>query len=109
MSKNKEMNPSHFESMGSPDITESKPDIDYRKEIKGWTFFDPHIHMVSRTTDDYQALADAGVVGIIEPAFWVGQPRTGLATFRDYYNSLKIGRASCRERGRVSVQAGSFT
>src|SRR5690625_3416626 len=88
MSKNKEMNPSHFESMGSPDITESKPDIDYRKEIKGWTFFDPHIHMVSRTTDDYQALADAGVVGIIEPAFWVGQPRTGLATFRDYYNSL---------------------
>ena len=25
-------------------------------------FFDPHVHMTSRTTDDYQALADAGVV-----------------------------------------------
>src|SRR5690606_10216545 len=56
--------------------------------IEGWHFFDPHIHMTSRTTDDYQALAEAGVVGIIEPAFWLGQPRTGLATFRDYYNSL---------------------
>ncbi len=51
-------------------------------------FFDPHIHMVSRTTDDYQAMADAGIVAIIEPAFWVGQPRTGLSTFKDYYSSL---------------------
>src|SRR3546814_19109444 len=44
--------------------------------------------MVSRTTDDYQAMADAGIVGLIEPAFWVGQPRTGIDTFRDYYSSL---------------------
>ena len=56
--------------------------------IKGMRFFDPHIHMVSRTTDDYQAMADAGIVAIIEPAFWLGQPRTGLDTFRDYYSSL---------------------
>ena len=56
--------------------------------IKGMHFFDPHIHMVSRTTDDYQAMADAGVVAVIEPAFWLGQPRTGVATFRDYYSSL---------------------
>lgn len=56
--------------------------------VKGFRFFDPHIHMVSRTTDDYQAMADAGIVGIIEPAFWVGQPRTGIDTFRDYYSSL---------------------
>jgi predicted metal-dependent TIM-barrel fold hydrolase len=56
--------------------------------IKGMKFFDPHIHMVSRTTDDYQAMADAGVVAVIEPAFWVGQPRTGLDSFRDYYSSL---------------------
>ena len=56
--------------------------------IKGMCFFDPHIHMTSRTTDDYQAMADAGIVAIIEPAFWLGQPRTGLASFRDYYNSL---------------------
>jgi predicted metal-dependent TIM-barrel fold hydrolase len=56
--------------------------------VKGMHFFDPHIHMVSRTTDDYQAMADAGVVAVIEPAFWLGQPRTGLATFRDYYSTL---------------------
>jgi len=56
--------------------------------IKGMHFFDPHIHMVSRTTDDYQAMADSGVVAVIEPAFWLGQPRTGVATFRDYYSSL---------------------
>lgn len=88
MEKNKKMNPSHFEAMGSPESAENPITNDYKKEIEGWKFFDPHIHMVSRTTDDYQALADAGVVGIIEPAFWVGQPRTGLSTFRDYYNSL---------------------
>ncbi|WP_241789362.1 TatD family hydrolase [Sphingobacterium rhinopitheci] len=56
--------------------------------IKGLKFVDPHIHMVSRTTDDYQALFDAGVMLVIEPAFWVGQPRTGLSTFQDYYSSL---------------------
>lgn len=56
--------------------------------IKGMRFLDPHIHMVSRTTDDYQAMADAGIVAVIEPAFWVGQPRTGIDTFRDYYSSL---------------------
>lgn len=56
--------------------------------IKGMRFFDPHIHMVSRTTDDYQAMADAGIVAVIEPAFWLGQPRTGVDSFRDYYSSL---------------------
>lgn len=56
--------------------------------IKGMRFFDPHIHMTSRTTDDYQAMADAGIVALIEPAFWLGQARTGLDTFRDYYSSL---------------------
>jgi predicted metal-dependent TIM-barrel fold hydrolase len=61
------------------------PDLE---SIKGMRFFDPHIHMVSRTTDDYQAMADAGVVAVIEPAFWLGQPRTGVDTFKDYYSSL---------------------
>lgn len=60
----------------------------YFDAIKGMRFFDPHVHMTSRTTDDYQAMADAGVVGLIEPAFWLGQPRTGVDTFRDYYSSL---------------------
>lgn len=60
----------------------------YLDSIKGMRFFDPHIHMTSRTTDDYQAMADAGIVAIIEPAFWLGQPRTGVDTFKDYYSSL---------------------
>ena len=51
-------------------------------------YFDPHIHMLSRTTDDYQNMAAAGIVGIVEPAFWQGQPRTQLGTFIDYYDSL---------------------
>jgi uncharacterized protein len=50
--------------------------------------FDPHIHMTSRTTDDYQAMATAGITAIVEPAFWVGQPRTHVGTFEDYYLSL---------------------
>ena len=32
------------------------------------TYIDPHIHMVSRTTDDYQRMAQAGCVAITEPA-----------------------------------------
>jgi predicted metal-dependent TIM-barrel fold hydrolase len=44
--------------------------------------------MTSRTTDDYQAMARAGVVAIIEPAFWLGQPRTSAGTFQDYFSSL---------------------
>ena len=49
---------------------------------------DPHAHMTARTTDDYEAMAQAGIVAVIEPAFWLGQPRTGLASFKDYFASL---------------------
>lgn len=51
-------------------------------------FVDPHIHMSSRTTDDYMAMAKAGISVVIEPAFWLGQPRTSVGTFIDYYSSL---------------------
>lgn len=51
-------------------------------------FIDPHVHMVSRTTDDYEAMQKAGVVAVIEPAFWLGQPRTAAGSFKDYYSSL---------------------
>lgn len=50
--------------------------------------FDPHIHMTSRTTDDYQAMANAGIRAIVEPAFWLGQPRTHVGTFEDYFLAL---------------------
>jgi predicted metal-dependent TIM-barrel fold hydrolase len=70
------------------DLYPGNQDISYMDHIRGMQFFDPHVHMTSRTTDDYQAMADAGIVALIEPAFWLGQPRTGLDTFRDYYSSL---------------------
>ena len=33
-------------------------------------------------------MAAAGVVAVIEPAFWLGQPRTNIGSFIDYYSSL---------------------
>ena len=51
-------------------------------------FIDPHVHMSSRTTDDYEAMAKAGVVAVIEPSFWLGQPRTQIGSFQDYFSSL---------------------
>ncbi|WP_433701345.1 TatD family hydrolase [Nocardiopsis sp. CA-288880] len=50
--------------------------------------FDPHVHMTSRTTDDYEAMHAAGVRALVEPAFWLGQPRTGVSSFRDYFDGL---------------------
>jgi uncharacterized protein len=50
--------------------------------------FDPHIHMTSRTTDDYERMAAAGVRALVEPAFWLGQPRTSVDSFTDYFDSL---------------------
>ena len=50
--------------------------------------FDPHIHMTSRTTDDYAAMAAAGIHVVVEPAFWLGQPRTHVGSFEDYFLSL---------------------
>ncbi|RJK97013.1 TatD family hydrolase [Vallicoccus soli] len=50
--------------------------------------FDPHIHMTSRTTDDYEAMHAAGVRAVVEPAFWLGQPRTSVGSFVDYFDSL---------------------
>ncbi|HEY4278849.1 MAG TPA: TatD family hydrolase [Conexibacter sp.] len=50
--------------------------------------FDPHIHMTSRTTDDYEAMAAAGIEAIVEPAFWLGQPRTSIGSFVDYFDAL---------------------
>jgi predicted metal-dependent TIM-barrel fold hydrolase len=49
---------------------------------------DPHIHMTSRTTDDYEAMYASGVRAVVEPAFWLGQPRTSVGSFTDYFDSL---------------------
>lgn len=50
--------------------------------------FDPHIHMTSRTTDDYEAMYAAGVRAVVEPSFWLGQPRTSPESFYDYFDAL---------------------
>lgn len=49
---------------------------------------DSHAHMISRTTDDYEAMEAAGVVAVIEPAFWIGQPRTNVGSYTDYLSSI---------------------
>ncbi|MDB5351745.1 MAG: putative metal-dependent hydrolase with TIM-barrel fold [Planctomycetota bacterium] len=51
-------------------------------------YIDPHIHMVSRTTDDYKRMALAGCVLVSEPAFWAGFDRSGVEGFRDYFRQL---------------------
>ncbi len=50
--------------------------------------FEPHIHMYSRVTEDYERLALAGVRAVLEPAFWLGQNRTNVGSFIDYYDTL---------------------
>jgi predicted metal-dependent TIM-barrel fold hydrolase len=50
--------------------------------------FEPHAHMISRVTDDYERMALAGVRALLEPAFWLGQNRTSVGTFIDYFDTL---------------------
>ena len=51
--------------------------------------FDPHIHMYSRTTDDYERMALAGITTICEPGgFWLGNLRKHAGSFFDYFDHL---------------------
>ena len=51
-------------------------------------YIDPHIHMVSRVTDDYERMARMGCVAMSEPAFWAGFDRGSVDGFRDYFRQL---------------------
>ena len=51
---------------------------------------DPHIHMISRTTDDYMHLTLSGIHTVCEPAFWAGFDRTSVASFQDYFHQLSF-------------------
>ena len=51
-------------------------------------YIDPHIHMISRITDDYHRLAHSGCVAVSEPAFWAGFDRGSAESFRDYFRHL---------------------
>ncbi|MCD6049465.1 MAG: hydrolase, TatD family [Verrucomicrobia bacterium] len=44
--------------------------------------------MVSRTTDDYQAMVTAGCEAVCEPAFWAGYDRKSADGFYDYFCQL---------------------
>lgn len=51
-------------------------------------YIEPHGHMVSRTTDDYESMALAGCSAICEPAFWAGFDRKSADGFYDYFCQL---------------------
>lgn len=51
-------------------------------------YIEPHGHMVSRTTDDYTAMAIAGCQAVCEPAFWAGFDRSSVDGFHDYFCQL---------------------
>jgi hypothetical protein len=51
-------------------------------------YIEPHAHMVSRVTDDYERMALAGCEAVCEPAFWAGFDRTAPAGFFDYFSQL---------------------
>jgi hypothetical protein len=50
--------------------------------------FEPHIHMFSRVTDDYERMALTGIRAVLEPAFWLGQNRTHVGSFIDYFDTI---------------------
>ncbi len=49
---------------------------------------EPHIHMYSRTTDDYQAMYRSGIRACVEPSFWMGTNRRYAGTFFDYFQLI---------------------
>ncbi|GAB4239719.1 MAG: TatD family hydrolase [Candidatus Methylacidiphilales bacterium] len=51
-------------------------------------YIEPHGHMVSRTTDDYEAMVLAGCRAVCEPAFWAGFDRRSVEGFHDYFLQL---------------------
>ncbi len=52
------------------------------------TIIEPHVHMFSRTTDDYQAMYAQGIRACVEPSFWLGSDRRHAGTFFDYFRLI---------------------
>ena len=51
-------------------------------------YIEPHGHMVSRVTDDYQDMVTCGCQAVCEPAFWAGFDRSSADGFYDYFRQL---------------------
>jgi len=49
---------------------------------------EPHIHMIARTTQDYERMVRMHTVACCEPAFWAGYDRTSAAAFYDYFTHI---------------------
>ncbi len=49
---------------------------------------EPHIHMIARTTADYERMALMHTAACCEPAFWAGYDRTSAQAFYDYFTHL---------------------
>ena len=52
------------------------------------TFIEPHIHMLSRTTDDYTRMYNQGIRCVVEPSFWQGSNRRHPGSFFDYFSLM---------------------
>ena len=52
------------------------------------TIIEPHIHMFSRTTDEYQAMYRSGIRACVEPSFWLGANREYAGSFFDYFKVI---------------------
>src|SRR5437879_7397962 len=59
-----------------------------KARIHAMYYIVPHIHMISRITDDYERMAQCGCVAVSEPAFWAGFDRGSAEGFRDYFRHL---------------------
>jgi len=62
------------------------------------TIIEPHIHMYSRTTDDYAAMYHGGIRAVVEPSFWLGANRRHAGTFLDYFQLILDFEARRAER-----------
>ncbi len=49
---------------------------------------EPHIHMIARTTADYERMARMHTVACCEPSFWAGYDRTSALAFHDYFTHI---------------------
>ncbi len=49
---------------------------------------EPHIHMIARTTQDYERMARMHTVACCEPAFWAGYDRASAQAFYDYFKHI---------------------
>ena len=69
-------------------VSSMRPVLQLRDLISAMYYIDPHVHMVSRVTDDYERMARMGCVAVSEPAFWAGFDRGSVDGFRDYFRQL---------------------